>query len=87
MKGNGAKAVLITVYGNRDYDDTYVELQDVLEKAGFVCTAGVAAIAEHSIMCQFAQGCPDEEDAGELADFAERLRQVKIYFDIIIILL
>ena len=31
MKGNGAKAVLITVYGNRDYDDTFAELQDVLE--------------------------------------------------------
>lgn len=74
MKGNGARAVLIAVYGNRDYDDTLVELQDVLEKAGFLCTAGVAAIAEHSIMRQFAAGRPDERDAGVLADFAARVR-------------
>lgn len=74
MKGNGAKAILIAVYGNRDYDDTLVELQDVLEKAGFLCTAGVAAVAEHSIMRQFAAGRPDEGDAEELADFAARVR-------------
>lgn len=74
MKGNGAKAVLIVVYGNRDYDDTFAELQDVLEEAGFVCIAGVAAIAEHSIMRQFAAGRPDEKDEKELTEFAVRVR-------------
>lgn len=74
MEGNGAKAVLIAVYGNRDYDDTFAELQDVLEGAGFICIAGVAAIAEHSIMRQFAAGRPDEKDEEELAEFAVRIR-------------
>ena len=74
MKGNGAKAVLIAVYGNRDYDDTFAELQDVLEAAGFVCIAGVAAVAEHSIMRQFAAGRPDGQDEKELAEFAARIR-------------
>lgn len=74
MKGNGAKAILIAVYGNRDYDDTFAELQDVLEEAGFVCAAGVAAIAEHSIMRQFAAGRPNEQDEKELAEFARRIR-------------
>ncbi len=74
MRGNGAKAVLIVVYGNRDYDDTFAELQDVLQKAGFVCAAGVAAIAEHSIMRQFAAGRPDEQDGKMLAEFALRVR-------------
>lgn len=74
MKGSGAKAVLIAVYGNRDYDDTFAELQDVLEEAGFVCIAGVAAVAEHSIMRQFAAGRPDEQDERELAEFAVRIR-------------
>ena len=50
LKGNGARAVLMVVYGNRAYDDTFAELQDVLEEAGFSCVAGIAAIAEHSIM-------------------------------------
>ena len=46
MKGNGARAILLVVYGNRDYDDTFAELQDTLEAAGFVCAAGIAAIAD-----------------------------------------
>ena len=46
---------LIVVYGNRAYDDTFVELQDVLTGAGFVCIAAVAATAEHSIMRQLPQ--------------------------------
>lgn len=74
MKGDGAKAVLIVVYGNRHYDDTFAELQDVLEEAGFVCIAGVAAIAEHSIMRQFAANRPNERDEKELAEFARRVR-------------
>ena len=31
LKGNGAKAVLIVVYGNREYEDTLIELKDTLE--------------------------------------------------------
>lgn len=74
MKGNQAAAVLIVVYGNRDYDDTFTELQDTLEDAGFVCAAAVAAVAEHSIMRQFAAGRPDQQDEKELAGFAETIR-------------
>ena len=74
MKGNGAKAVLIVVYGNRAYEDTFAELQDILEAAGFSCAAAVAAVAEHSIMRQFAAGRPDAEDEKELADFAGSVR-------------
>ena len=71
MKGNGAGAILMVVYGNRDYDDTLVELQDTLTDAGFSCVAAVASIAEHSIMRQFATGRPDAQDAQELADSEE----------------
>lgn len=45
MKGNGARAVLVVVYGNRAYDYTFTELQDTLESAGFLCVAAVAAVA------------------------------------------
>ncbi len=74
MKGNHAKAVLVVVYGNRAYDDTFAELQDVLEARGFLCAAAVAALAEHSIMRQFAQGRPDARDEEELMDFAAKVR-------------
>ncbi len=74
MKGGGARAVLIAVYGNRAYDDTLAELQDVLTEAGFACFAAVAAVAEHSIMRQFASGRPDAQDKEELAAFAAKIR-------------
>ena len=74
MKGNKAKAILIVVYGNRAYEDTFAELQDVLEESGFVCVSAVAAIAEHSIMHQFAAGRPDEKDQQELVRMEKTIR-------------
>ena len=74
-RGNGAKAILVVSYGNRDYEDTLRELQDVLRKRGFRCVAGIAAIAEHSIMHQFATGRPDEDDKKELVEFAKKINE------------
>jgi len=73
LSGNGAKAILLCVYGNRAYEDTLSELQDTLTAAGFLCVAAAATIAEHSIVRQFAAGRPDAGDASELAGFAEKI--------------
>lgn len=75
ISGNGARAVLVCVYGNREWDDTLTELQDTLESLGFVCAAAVAAVAEHSVFRQFAAGRPDADDAAELAAFAQKIQQ------------
>lgn len=56
VRDNGARAVLVCVYGNRAFEDTLVELEDVAKHAGFRVIAAVAAIAEHSIARQFAAG-------------------------------
>lgn len=74
LKGNGAKAVLIVVYGNREYEDTLIELKDTLDAAGFLSVVAVSAIAEHSIARQFATGRPDEQDIKELESFAEVIK-------------
>lgn len=74
LKGGGARAVLVCVYGNRAYEDTLVELEDAAKQAGFRVIAAVAAIAEHSIARQFATGRPDEQDAQQLAGFARQIR-------------
>ncbi|MEG0935986.1 MAG: 4Fe-4S binding protein [Clostridia bacterium] len=75
MRGGQAKAVLIAVYGNRAFEDTLLELRDTLTCAGFCCVAAVAAVAEHSIMRQFAAGRPDAADERVLTDYAEKIRQ------------
>lgn len=75
IKAYGAKAILITSYGNRAYEDTLLELKTILTQSGFCCIAAVAAVAEHSIMHQFGQGRPDKKDLEELAQFAKQIRQ------------
>ena len=75
ITGNGAKAVLNCVYGNREWEDTLTELQDTLEALGFRCVAAVAAVAEHSVFRQFATGRPDAEDKAQLAAFCKRIQE------------
>ena len=82
VRGNGARAVLICVYGNRAFEDTLVELEDVAKRAGLRVVAAVAAIAEHSVARQFAAGRPDAKDVAQLAEFAQRIRQKLLDGDI-----
>ena len=73
LNGNGAKAVLVVVYGNRAIDDTLVELADVLENSNFKCIAGMEAVAQHSLIPSFGAGRPDKEDVAELKEFAKKI--------------
>ena len=73
VKADGTKAILVAVFGNRMIDDTLLELQDVLEASGFVCIAGMEAVAEHSLMHQFGTGRPDQQDEKELLEFAAKI--------------
>jgi len=75
LTGNGAKAILITAYGNREFEDTLVEMQDIMENAGFVPVAAIAALAEHSIVRSFAAGRPDDNDKKVLAGFADQVKE------------
>ena len=74
LEGNGSRAVLLVVYGNRAYDDTLLELSDILTADGFVCRGACTAVAEHSILRQFAAGRPDAMDETELKVFSEQLK-------------
>ena len=74
LNGNGAKAVLVCVYGNRAFEDTLSELQDILDERGFRCCAAVAAVAEHSIFRQYGASRPDGQDRAELTAFAVQIK-------------
>ena len=56
VRGNGARCVVVCVYGNRAYEDTLLELADGVEKQGFRVMAAVAGVAEHSIIHQYGAG-------------------------------
>ena len=73
IRGNGAKCVLVCVYGNRAYEDTLVEMEDVAKECNFKVIAAISAVAEHSIMSQYATGRPDAVDKKQLIEFADQI--------------
>ncbi len=73
IRGNGAKAICIAVYGNRAQEDTLLEISDTAALADFKVIAGIEAVAEHSIARVYAKGRPDKEDEEKLKDFAAKI--------------
>ena len=73
IAGNGAKCTLVCVYGNRAYEDTLVEMEDAAKECGFQVVAAVTAVAQHSIISQYAANRPDASDEKQLAEFARQI--------------
>jgi len=73
MISNGAIAIPIVVYGNRNYDDALKELKDILESDGSRVIAGAAFIGEHSFSRILAKGRPDVKDMEIISGFAEKI--------------
>ena len=73
IKANHAKCAIVAVYGNRAYDDTLIQMKDYAEQAGFSVIAACSAIAEHSIIREYAAGRPDANDCAELCAFGEQI--------------
>lgn len=73
LHGTETPCVLLCVYGNRAYEDTLVEMQDLARANGFRVIAAIAAVAEHSIMHQYATGRPDRQDADSLKNFSHQI--------------
>ncbi|MCM1988782.1 EFR1 family ferrodoxin [Oceanirhabdus seepicola] len=73
IKGNGAIAVAVVVYGNRNYDDALIELKDILQSRDFNVIAGGAFIGEHSFSKKLAQNRPDEKDMKIIKGFTDKI--------------
>lgn len=73
LKGNGMNCIIVCVYGNRAYEDTLVELNDVAVQCGFNVIAAIAAVAEHSIVRCYASNRPDAQDSEQLRNFAKKI--------------
>ncbi len=73
IAGNGARCTLVCVYGNRAYEDTLAEMEDAAKECGFQVVAAIAAVAQHSIIPQYAANRPDASDEKQLAEFARQI--------------
>ncbi len=73
VSGNGARAVMVAVYGNRSVGDALLEMSDLCKKQGFVTVAGCEMIAPHSVDKRIAAGRPDASDIARLNQFLDKL--------------
>lgn len=71
--GNGIKTISIAVYGNRNFDDALLELNDQLEEQNFNVIASGGFIAEHSLVREIAAGRPDQKDFESMKEFADKV--------------
>lgn len=74
INGNGAIAVPVVTFGNRNFDNSLIELRDILENHGFHTVAGCAVSCEHSFSYTLGAGRPDLADTAELISFANKVR-------------
>ena len=72
VKGNGALAVPVSLFGNRNFDDGLIELRNVLEADGFHTVAGGAFVGEHSFSRTLGAGRPDAQDMALVEELAHK---------------
>ena len=70
IQGSGAFAVPVVSFGNRNFDNSLIELRDLLEAQDFHTIAGAACSCEHSFSQTLGAGRPDSEDLAEICTFA-----------------
>ncbi|MDU1889954.1 MAG: 4Fe-4S binding protein [Dysgonomonas sp.] len=76
IKGTKTPAVIVCVYGNRDYDDALLELKNICAKNDFKAIAGAAFIAQHSIFPKVGAERPDEGDRQAMMQFGEKCNEL-----------
>lgn len=73
LVGNGARAVAVVLYGNRNYDDALIELTDILTDCNFEVIGAGAFIGEHAFSNLLAANRPDQKDLQIAQDFAGQI--------------
>ena len=78
IKGDKTPAVVVVVYGNREFEDALLELKDIVTGLGFLPVAGGAFIGEHSYSSEttpIAPGRPDREDMEKARRFGGSIQK------------
>lgn len=76
LSSDGAWAIPLVTYGNRDFGDALSELCLLLREAGFQLPAAAALVGEHAFSKKVAYGRPDVQDLSELKAFAKAVAPV-----------
>ena len=76
LKGNNTPAIIVCVYGNRNYDDTLLEMKTIISKNGFKVIAAGAFIAQHSLFPKIGANRPDKRDKDKIIEFAQESKNI-----------
>jgi len=84
IQASGSAAILIVLYGNREFEDALLELKNIAVDSGFIPLAAAAFIGEHSFSSKdtpIAQNRPDAGDqhkaflfGQDIANFLPRIK-------------
>lgn len=78
LKASKTLAILIVLYGNREFEDALLELKHLSTELGFNPIAGGAFIGEHSFSSEgvhIANGRPDRSDVQKAIDFGAKIKE------------
>ena len=73
LRGNGALAVPVVLFGNRAYENSLAELRTLLEANAFHTVAAAAFVGQHAFATALAEGRPDYSDRQEMKKFAKSI--------------
>lgn len=73
IKGNDSYFLPIINYGNRAFEDSLIELNDIFTSNGFITVGYGIFISEHSYSNKYAGGRPDEDDLRNSEEFGKKI--------------
>lgn len=77
LQADDTRAIIVVVYGNRDFDDALLELKNLVIELGCIPIAGAAFIGEHSFSTQelpIGHGRPDSLDIEKTKQFSKEVK-------------
>ena len=78
IRGNNTPAVVVVVYGNRNFERAAVQMSDFLAERGFITIAVAAFVGEHSYSTEqypIAVGRPAEGDINDAKHFGQLVKE------------
>jgi len=72
FKGNGGKAIAITMFGNRNFDNSVAELAQVLTDSNFTVVGAAAMASEHAFSDKLAKDRPNAKDLAEVCEYVKK---------------
>lgn len=71
VRGEGAAAVPVAVFGNRAVEDALMEMGDLCREKGFILAGAAEMVAPHSLNKKIAADRPDASDLQKLDGFVD----------------